>query len=428
MGGFLDKLFKGKRLSREEISWILYDVGNSAFVLIVVTSIMPIYYKDYAATGFSSDEANSSFLYANTVASVIVAVLAPILGSLGDYRNGKKRFLGFFMLMGVVFTFAFIFIGQGMWLTALLLYVIATVGFAGSNVFYDSLLVDVAENERMDMISAHGYAWGYVGSTIPFIIAIAVMMLGGNDNKIATTRIAFAITGVWWLFFSLPILFKVEQKYSLPGSETPIRDSFLRLWNTFREIRRYRNVLLFIIAYFFYIDGVDTIIKAAVIYGKDIGLNSMHLLIVVLAIQFVAFPFALIFGKFAEIFTTKIMLFAGIGIYLVIVLVGFFLPVFESHNIRFGLFCLLALLVASAQGGIQALSRSFFSKIIPKEKSAEFFGFYNIFGKFATIAGPGLMGLANQLTGELRYGILSLAILFLIGGGLLFAVKPQTNF
>jgi len=415
------------KLSRQELSWVLYDVGNSAFVLIVVTTVMPIFFKDVAAGHMEDASSTALWGVANAAASLVVAVLAPVLGTLADYRYMKKRFFGGFAGLGIGFTAILVFAGGGDWLIALAAFVAARIGFAGANVFYDAFLTDVTEPGRMNRVSAAGYGFGYVGGAVPFVAVIAVILWAGAGAERpgispAASRIAFVIVAVWWLLFSLPMLRNVDQRYFVAPDPKPIRSGFRRLAETFKKIRQHRQTFLFLAAYFFYIDGVDTIITMAAAYGRDIGLSVTMLVLVVLAIQIVAFPFTLLYGRLADCFTTRSMIFAGIGVYTVVVFIGFFLPSLPA-DWKVGAFWVLAMLVASAQGGIQALSRSYFGMLIPARQSAEFFGFYNIFGKFAAIIGPFLMGVVGRAAGDSRYGILSVLVLFVIGGLILRKVE-----
>jgi UMF1 family MFS transporter len=323
--------------------------------------------------------------------------------------------------MGIFFTGLLSTVNEGQWFFCLFIYVLTAIGFSGSNLFYDSMLVDVTTEDRMDWISTNGFAYGYIGSTIPFIISIALIMkpqILGFDSAIIPTKLSFIITALWWFIFSIPLLKNVQQVNYLEPCRKPVKESFLRLIKTFKEIKQYKNIFLFLIAFFFYIDGVHTIISMATIFGKDINLSNTTLMVVLLVIQFVAFPFAIIYGKLAQKFSAKIMLFVGIIVYTFVTIYAYFI----KSELEFWI---LGLLVATSQGGIQALSRSLFGKIIPKEKSAEFFGFYNIFGKFAAIFGPLLYGMASQITGNPRFGVLSLIILFIIGGFLMIFVKTQ---
>ena len=427
-----------RKLTGIEKSWVLYDVANSAFILIVVTTVMPLFFKDFAAKGMENAVATANWGFANSAASLLLAALAPILGTIADYRGLKKKFLVFFLLLGVAFTLMLTTVGPGRWLYCLAIFVVARIGFAGANLFYDAFLVDVTDSERMDWVSANGYAWGYIGSVVPFLAVIGLIMVGmtaegGGILPELPAKTGFVIVALWWLVFSIPLLRKVRQRHYIPPEPRPIRSSFRRLFDTFREIRRHRRAFVFLIAYFFYIDGVDTVITMATSYGRDLGFGVPTLIGVVLMIQIVAFPFALVYGRLAGVFGTRRMLFVGIAVYVVITLGSFIMPDLPSMELKTAAFWALAFLVATSMGGIQALSRSFFGRLIPPERSAEFFGFYNIFGKFATIIGPFLMGVISRMTGDSRYGILSILILFVAGGVALMKVtgdegdQPREN-
>ncbi|WP_129409219.1 MFS transporter [Marinitoga lauensis] len=408
-------------MTKKEKSWVMYDWANSAYTLIVTTAVLPIFFKEVAAKNIEGYLSTAYWGYGNTIATIIVALLAPILGTIADYKNVKKRFLTFFWLVGIISTFLLSTVGEGDWLQCLIIYIFSAIGFAGANIFYDSMLIDVTTDEKMDWISASGFAWGYIGSTIPFIISMAIIMkpqIIGLSSTLTSTRLAFIITALWWAIFTIPLLKNVHQEYYIEKSETPIKDSFERLIKTFKEIKNYKNIFLFLLAYFFYIDGVGTIIKMATVYGKDVGIGTTQLLLALFATQVVAFPFALIYGKLAQKWNVKRMLFIGIAVYTFITIYGYFLKTAVD-------FWILAMLVATSQGGIQALSRSLYGKLIPKEKSAEFFGFYNIFGKFAAIIGPFLVGFFSQITRNSRFGVLSVAILFIIGAILLIKVEES---
>ncbi len=407
---------------REERSWILYDWANSAYSIIITTAIFPIFYESITPEEIYV----STWGYANSLASLAVAVMAPILGTLADYWGRKKRFFLLFFAVGVLTTTSLILVGEGQWLLALILYVGSVIGFSGANVFYDSFLVDVTSEERMDWVSASGFGWGYIGSTLPFMASM-ILIINADGFGLATgtaVRLAFVLTGAWWLVFSIPMIRNVRQSYGIDPSPTPVADSFRRLARTVADIRRYREAFLFLVAYFFYIDGVDTIIKMATPIALRMGIDSNMLLVILLAIQIVAFPFALLYGRLARVVGARRMLFVGIGIYVTVVFVAYFLPTFESLRTRTVMFWVLSMMVASSQGGIQALSRSMFGKLIPKDKSAEFFGFYNIFGKFAAIMGPFMVGFFAQITGSDRVGILSILILFAVGGIVLRIARP----
>lgn len=420
---------KAGKMTREELSWVLYDVGNSAFVLVMVTAIMPIFFKDVAAAGMSGVESTANWGFANSAASLILALLAPVLGAMADYQGRKKRFFLFFLFLGIAFTLLLTLVSQGQWLLCLVLFVVARVGWAGANIFYDAFLPDVAVRERMDLISARGYGYGYVGSVVPFLLIIGLLLGVGMEDglPVGPTKAGFLIVALWWLLLSLPAIKNLRQIYYLPAHSTPIRHSFRRLWQTFLEIRRYKQAFLFLAAYFFYIDGVDTIISMSTAYGRDLGFGVPLLIIVLLVIQLVAFPFALLFGRLAGHSSTRTMIFVGIGVYCLATLAAFFLPVIEDMFVKALAFWLIAILVASSMGGIQALSRSYFCRLIPVEKSAEFFGFYNVFGKFAAITGPFLMGVVGRITGETRWGVLSILVLFIVGVILLSQVEEGAD-
>ena len=422
-------MIKKIKMTKEEVSWVLYDVGNSAFVLVMITALMPIFFKDVAAAGMTGAESTANWGFANSTASLILAILAPILGAMADYKDMKKRFFLFFLLLGICFTLLLLFVGKGQWLLCLALFIFARVGWAGANIFYDAFLPDVTSRERMDLISTVGYGYGYIGSVIPFLLIIGIILTAGMQEglPIGPIRASFIIVAVWWLLFSLPAIKNLRQVHYLAADLSRITGSFLRLRHTLKEIRQYKQVFIFLTAYFFYIDGVATIITMSTAYGRDLGFGVTMLIVVLLFIQLIAFPFALLFGRLAVIFSTKQMLFAGIGIYCLATLIAFYLPVIHDAFQKNLAFWFIAFLVASSMGGIQALSRSFYGKLIPAEKSAEFFGFYNVFGKFAAISGPLLMGVVSRMTGETRWGVLSILFLFIIGSVLLGGVKDSAR-
>jgi MFS transporter, UMF1 family len=402
-----------KGFTKEESSWMLNDMGISAYSIIISTAVFPLFYKASASeAGVSAANSTAYLGYTIAIATFILAMIGPILGTIADYQGYKKRFFTFFVCLGVVSTGLLAIIPSDQWLLLLICYTFIVIGASGSNVFYDAFLVDVSSNIRMDRVSARGYSIGYIGSTIPFIISIAVIILAQSDIiPISTTiasKIAFLITAIWWGAFTVPMFKHVHQRYFIPREPNLIASSFKRLGNTFREIRNYRSLFLFLIAYFFYIDGVGTIITMSTAYGSDLGITSTNLLIILFATQVVAAPFAILYGRLAEKYTGKKMLYVGIIVYIIVCIYAYFLETTLD-------FWILAMGVASSQGGIQALSRSYFSKLVPKEKSNEFFGFYNIFGKFASIMGPLLVGVTAQLTGDSSSGVFSLVLLFIIG-------------
>jgi UMF1 family MFS transporter len=412
------------KLTETEKSWALYDWANSAYSMTITTAILPLYFKSiFQNAGGSAATSTAYWGYASSIATLLLAIIAPILGTVADYKGYKKKFFSMFFIIGIVTTAMLALVPDTNWVMLLVLYVLTTIGFSGANVFYDAFLVDVTTEERMDKVSTWGFALGYIGSTIPFIISMAIVMLAQKEMlpiSVSTgSKIAFVITSVWWLIFTIPMLKKVHQVHGIDMEPNPIVKSFERIGRTFKNIKQHRKVFLFLLAYFFYIDGVDTIIKMASSYGADLGIDSATLLIVLLATQFVAFPFAILYGKLSEKYRGKKMIFVGIVMYTLICIYAYFLKTKLD-------FWILALLVGTSQGGIQALSRSYFGKLVPKENANEFFGFYNIFGKFAAVMGPFLVGIVTQLTGKTNNGVFSIIILFIVGGVLLTRV-PKDN-
>lgn len=406
-------------MTKQEKSWILYDWANSAFVVTIVTALLPIYFKDVVAVGMSDANSTAYWGYVNTIVSIIVAFASPVLGIIADYENNKKKFLIFFVIIGTASSCLLSVVGEGNVLLCLIIYMIAAICFFSGNIFYDSMLVDVTKEDRMDWISSNGFAWGYIGSTIPFILCIVMILnpsLIGLSSKITAIRISFIVTGLWWFVFSIPLFKNIKQIYFIKKTKNILKDSFIRLLETLKEIRNHKNIYLFLIAYFFYIDGISTIFKMAAVYGRDVGVDGNNLLVILLATQFVAFPFALIFGKISKKLSAKTMLLIGIIIYIMISVYGFFIKTVFDYWV-------LAMMVATCQGGMQALSRSYFCKMIPKEKAASYFGIYNIIGKFSAIIGPFMIAIVSQITKQSRYGILSLVVLFIVGFTLLKKVE-----
>ena len=414
-----------KGLTKQELSWALYDWANSAYSMTITSSVLPMYFKSVAeAGGMSSSNSTALWGYTISLSTLVVSMLAPILGTIADYKGNKKKFFKTFFSVGVLATTLLAFVPANNPILLLICYGFALVGFSGTNIFYDAFLVDVTTKKRMDKVSSAGFALGYIGSTIPFIISIAVVLLSQMEiipiSLPLACKITFLITAVWWLVFTIPILKNVNQVYYIEPEKEPIKKSFERLLETLKAIKSHKNIFVFLIAYFFYIDGVDTIIGMASSYGTDLGISMVSLLIILLLTQFVAFPFTILYGRLAEKVGAKKLLYVGIITYIIICIYGYFITTALG-------FWILAMAVGSAQGGIQAISRSFFGKMVPKENANEFFGFYNIFGKFAAIIGPFLVAVITQATGETRNGILSLIVLFVIGFFALGKVKEEAK-
>ena len=403
----------------------MYDMANSAYSVVITTAIFPIYYKAVAnEAGVSAADSTAYLGYRISIATFILAMLGPILGSVADFKDMKRKFFTFFFLLGSLSTIGLVLVPEDQWLLLLIIYTLTAIGARGANLFYDAYLVDVTERDKMDDLSAKGFAVGYIGSVIPFILSISVIILSQQEilplSVGNASKIAFLITAIWWILFTIPLLKNVRQKHWIERKPRIVANSFKELKKTFLEIKQHKAILLFLIAYFFYIDGVGTIISMSTAYGTDVGLGATDLIIALLAVQIVAAPFAMLFGRLARKFGAKRMIYVGIFIYIIVCVYAMFLDNVVD-------FWILAMLVASAQGGIQALSRSFFAQMVPKEKSNSFFGFYNVFGRFAAVSGPFLVGGMTQLTGNSAYGVFSLVILFIIGFIILLFVPDPRN-
>lgn len=403
-------------------SWALYDWGNSAFATTVMAGFFPLFFKQYWSAGVDPQESTLRLGLANSSASILVAVAAPILGAIADRSRRKKRLLGICALLGVGMTAALYFIEQGDYPTAVLCYVLATMGWSGSIVFYDALLLGVAAEPDRDRVSAFGYALGYLGGGVLFAVNVWMTLQPqtfGLADKGVAVRVSFMMVALWWGLFSIPLLRNVHEPAAPMTEPRPRRAfwaAFVELKHTFGELRSYRPVWLFLAAYWLYIDGVDTIIRMAVDYGLSLGFSSETLITALLITQFVGFPAALLYGWLGDKIGTKNGILIGVAIYVGVTVWGYYMDQ-ESE------FFVLAVVVGLVQGGVQALSRSLYSRLIPAQKAAEFFGFYNMLGKFAAVIGPALMGLVSMLTGSSRLSLLSVALL-LIGGGLLLWKVP----
>ena len=399
---------ENKKMTKLEKYWILYDVGNSAFTLLVST-IIPIYFNALAGNaGISEVDYLAYWGYAASISPIIVALLGPTVGSIADTRNYKKPLFVLFMAVGVIGCAALSV--PGSWLVFLVVFVIAKVGYNASLIFYDSMLVDVTTPERMDKVSSNGYAWGYIGSCVPFILSLVFVLMYESFGMTMNTAmmLAFFINAAWWVLMTVPLLRNYRQKNYAETPKHPVRDSFRRLGHTIRDIRKEKKVFLYLLAFFFFIDGVYTIIEMATAYGSALGLDTTGLLLALLVTQIVAFPCALIFSVFSRKYETasliKVCILAYTGIAL-----------FAIQLDKQWEFWFLAVMVGMFQGAIQALARSYFAKIIPAEKSGEYFGIYDICGKGASFMGTTLVGVVAQITGVANAGVGIIAVMFVIG-------------
>ena len=407
------------KLTKLEKYWILYDVGNSAFIMLVST-IIPIYFNHLASSaGISEVDYLAYWGYAASVATIIVALIGPILGSIADTKNYKKPLFTLSMMVGVLGCAALSL--PTSWIIFLAVFVIAKVGYNASLIFYDSMLVDITDSERMDTVSSHGYAWGYIGSCIPFVISLVFVLMYDSFGLTMSgaMTIAFLLNALWWALVTLPLLKNYKQTNFAELPKHPVRSSFKRLANTLRDIKGQKNIFLYLLSFFFFIDGVYTIIEMATAYGSALGLDSSGLLIALLVTQLVAFPCALIFSKFSKKYETDKLIKICIIAYTCIAL--FAIQLDQQWEFWF-----LAVLVGMFQGAIQALSRSSFAKIIPAEQSGESFGIYDICGKGASFMGTMLVGAVAQITNVTNAGVAAISVLFVIGF-ILFCKAAKLN-
>lgn len=399
------------KLTKLEKHWIYYDIGNSAFTMLLAT-IIPIYFNGLAeAANLSSVDYIAYWGYAASIATLVIAVIGPVLGTLADTKGFKKPLFSIFLIIGLIALVGLGFFDH--WLIFLIIFIVCRIGYSGSVIFYDSMLGDVTTPQRMDYVSSNGYAWGYIGSCIPFLAAIG-FVLGSDTLGIGITvamRLAFTVTALWWLAFSLPLLRHYKQLNYVEHQGTAFRESFHRLWRTLKDMRSHKKAFIFLLAFFFYIDGVYTIIDMATAYGTALGLDTTGLLLALLVTQIVAFPFAILFGRLSQRVATSRLITLCIAAYFGIAVFAMFL---ESQV----QFWILAVLVGMFQGGIQALSRSYFARIIPPEQSGEYFGIMDICGKGASFMGTTLVSIVSQITGNISLGVGAIAILFLVGLGL----------
>ncbi len=403
-------------------AWTMYDWANSAFATTIMAAVLPVYYAQVAGATLEGNLATVYWAYTTSLSLLAAAILGPILGAVADFRGTKKRFLAIFMAIGVLGTALLYFVKTGDWLMASVFFVIGEIGFAGSLVFYDSLLPHIAGPEEIDAVSSRGYAMGYLGGGILLAINLVMIQLAPPELTAMMTRLSFLTVALWWFVFSIPVLrFVSEPKHRVLAGEagrSSVAVSFQRLGRTFRDVRRYRDLFIFLVAFWFYNDGIGTIIKMATIYGAEIGISQITLIGTLLMVQFVGIPFTFLFGWLAKRLGTKPSIYLALIVYTAITIVGYFMSQ-EWH------FWALGFAVATVQGGSQALSRSLFGRLAPKSKSAEFFGFFSVSEKFAGIMGPLLFGLVGQMMGNSRLAIVSLIIFFVIGAVLLSRVNVE---
>ncbi|MCX6075348.1 MAG: MFS transporter [Campylobacterales bacterium] len=403
-------------------SWALYDWADSTYATTVMAGFFPLFFKTYYSANVDATVSTAQLGFANSISSFIVVLLAPLLGSIADAGSLKKRFLFLFAYLGILMSAALSLVGEGAWQTAVFVYVLGNIGFMGSNTFYDALLSSISDERSVDFVSGLGFALGYLGGGILFGVNVLMLqnpLLFGLESEAAAVKASFISVALWWALFSTPLFLFVEEKRENVNRESSLlAQGYLRLKNTFSKIKALKGLLLFLVAYWLYIDGVDTIIRMAVDYGMALGFDTNSLILSLLLVQFVGFPATLLFAKLAQKWDTKKAIFLSIFIYMFIIL-------WATRMSEVYEFYILAIMIACVQGGIQALSRSYYSKMIPQEHSAEFFGFYNFLGKFATILGPLLVAVVALFSKNSRVAIASVAIFFLIGGILLFFVDEK---
>lgn len=401
------------KINKKVWSWALYDWANSAFSTTVVAGFFPIFFEKYWSNPDDVIQSTFQLGLANSIASILVAILSPFLGAIADRASARKTFLFTFSFLGFSMTACLFLVNQGDWEFAIFIYVLASMGFMSGNIFYDAMLPTIAEKNKIDFVSSLGYALGYLGGGLLFLINVLMYLnpewFGIKDSTTAI-RLSFLTVALWWAIFSLPLLIFIPEK-KVPNSvplTKAVKEGLLQLKRTYGHIRRMNTIGIFLIAYWLYIDGVDTVIKMAVKMGSSIGFETSDLIIALLMVQFIAFPSALIYSWFAKKIGVKNAVFVAISGYSIATFLAYFM---ETRIHFFG----LAMIIGLFQGGIQALSRSLYARLIPKNREAEFYGFYNMLGKFASVIGPLLMGGITLLTGNVRFGILSILLLFILG-------------
>lgn len=406
-------------------AWCMYDWANSAFATTIMAALFPPFYRALVTkAGLAESAATAYWGYTTSVALLVIALIAPVLGAIADYTGGKKRYVAFFAGLGILATAAFVFIGTDTWPLASILYICGNLGFAGANIFYESLLPHIAKKNDIDQVSTKGYALGYVGGGILLVINVLWVMkpaMFGLPDIAFALRASFFSVSVWWGLFSVPLFRHVPEPPAARGTGpavNPIKAGFSRLTLTFREITRYKQLFIFLIAFWIYNDGIGTIIKMATAYGDEIGIKVIDMTIALIITQFVGIPFSFLFGTLAKKLGTKRSILLALGVYTLISIGGYFMQT-ALH------FYILAFIVGMVQGGSQALSRSLYGAMLPRHKTAEFFGFFSTSSKFAGIAGPLLFGIVSQVAGQSRLSIVALIIFFIVGGLLLTRVDVE---
>ena len=409
---------------KKVISWALYDWANSAFATTVMAGFFPLFFKSFWAADLSPAESTAVIGTTNSLAGLLIVLLAPFLGAYSDLGKFKKKFLAFFALLGVLSTGYLYFIPQGDWVIAASLYALAVIGFSGGNIFYDSLIASVSKQDQRNKVSSLGFSLGYLGGGLLFVINVLMYLNPawfGLSSQSEAILWSFLSVAIWWAVFSLPLFMSVEEKSNTEISKglfENITEAFKAVVSTLREIKKHKRVAIFLIAYWLYIDGVDTIVRMAVAYGSDIGLDASSMITALLLTQFVGFPATLVFGIYADKIGFKKILTIGISIYILVTFYAYYMSTALE-------FYILAGTVGLVQGGVQAISRSFFSTIIPMNKEAQFFGFYNLVGKSAVFLGPVLVSWVALIFGNPRFGILSLLFLLVPGLILLWMVPDK---
>lgn len=408
---------------RPVIAWALYDWANSAYATTVMAGFFPVFFKSYWGSDLSVTQSTFHLGVANSLASMIVVIMAPLLGAIADRGSARKRLLIYFTLFGVLMTGALSLIAQGDWEYAVVLFVLATIGFSASNIFYDALILNVVNHHSIDKVSALGFAMGYLGGGILFAVNVMMTLFPesfGFSDAAAAVQASFVMVAIWWAVFTIPLMIWVPEprEQQGPGVIATVSGGITQLLHTFQELRKLRVVSLFLLGYWLYIDGVDTIIRMAVDYGLSLGFERDSLILALLITQFVGFPAAIFFGWLGDRIGTRRGIYIALSVYILVCIYAYFMR-------HVGEFYLLAIAIGLVQGGVQSLSRSFYARIIPANKSAEFFGFYNMLGKFAAVLGPVMMGWVGVLTGSSRASILSVLILFVIGMFILSRVDEK---